>query len=772
MEKRWKYNMNFDQKMVEELAAELNLNETLARLLVQRNIKTVDQARKFFRPSLDDLHDPFEMTDMSKAVERINAAIQRNEKILFYGDYDVDGTTAVALMHSFFRKHYPHMTDYYIPDRYNEGYGVSKQGIEYAYRNGFQLVIALDCGIKAHERMIEAQQYRIDFIICDHHLPDEQIPKAYAVLDPKRSDCKYKCKDLSGCGVGFKLLQAFCTKNEINIEEVYQYLDLVAVSIASDIVPIVGENRVLAHYGLERLNTNPSRGLKAIIKTAAIGQHTLTVEDVVFRIGPRINAAGRMQSGKTAVDLLCAEDEVTANKICTLIDSCNDDRKHVDRDITHEAIRMIASDPQMQNAYATVLYNEEWHKGVVGIVASRLIETYFRPTIVLTRSKDIATGSARSVPGYDLYQAIESCSDLLENFGGHTYAAGLSLKVENIEKFRERFVNHVRQTIDPSLLIPQIDIDAKVDLENIDEKFFRILQHFQPFGPGNMAPIFQTNYVVDNGKTTLVGDPKIHLKLHVTQPNSTIEYCGFAFSQSDHYRRIHKGLPFNICYSPYKNEYRGRTSMQLKVKDIKFDNVMIAALNSAIQGMMGDKFPRETKCKFCKYHNNEGYNDIEEFTPSNNFENFDKSFKVQFIDTPQVMCLSVEKDSLKLKINLAIDTPKNTANEPALCTAYVDYPSDFDGESKMTDADLNTFYSRTMEAAQKSLNGEQKNVQISQISGYKAVKSTFAINEGKYNVELLHLLVKNRLYMMSALISNADKNKFDADKFFKSLIIN
>lgn len=570
MKKRWEYCKNSDTESIERLSAELGIATTLSALLVQRGVTTFDGAKRFFRPSLDDLYDPFQMTDMHNAVERINSAINRGERILFYGDYDVDGTTAVALMHSFFRTRY-NKTGYYIPDRYSEGYGISYKGIDYASENGYTLIVALDCGIKAIDKVNYAKQRKIDFIICDHHLPGDQIPEAIAVLNPKRSGCHYPFKELSGCGVGFKLLQAYCKHNSIAMNEIYKHLDLVAVSIASDIVPIVDENRVMAYFGLEQLNTSPSRGLKTIIKVAGITKQRIAIDDIVFRIGPRINAAGRMESGQTAVDLLCAQDDSTANEICSLIDSCNNDRKNIDRNITHEAIRMIATDIRLQRRNSTVLFNPNWHKGVVGIVASRLIETYFRPTVVLTQSGQMATGSARSVPGYDLYQAIESCSDLLENFGGHTYAAGLTMKVENVETFRARFEEHVSRTIDPEMLTPQIDIDAVIKLSEIDDKFFRILKQFQPFGPGNMSPIFKSDNVFDTGESRLVGSDKEHLKLSITQGDDATVYQAIAFQLGENYSKIHKGIPFNICYTLYENVFRGVSTMQLRVKDIKFE---------------------------------------------------------------------------------------------------------------------------------------------------------------------------------------------------------
>jgi len=570
MEKKWVYKDKGNTDTINHLAEVLGVERVLATLLVQRGISTYDEAKKFFRPSLEDLYDPFLMKDMQAAVERIDRAIRANERILVYGDYDVDGTTAVALIYSFFQTRYSKI-GYYIPDRYNEGYGISFKGIDYATENGYSLIIALDCGIKAMEKISYANQRKIDFIICDHHLPGDQIPQAVAVLDPKRIDCKYPFKELSGCGVGFKLLQAFCQKNNIPYEELYQYLDLVAVSIASDIVPVIDENRVLSFFGLEKLNVNPSRGLRSIIRIAGIDKQQIAIDDIVFRIGPRINAAGRMESGKSAVDLLCAVDDLTAHDMGAIINSCNNDRKNVDRNITHEALRMIASDSKSQHRNTTVLFNPTWHKGVVGIVASRLVETYFRPTVVLTQSGGMATGSARSVPGFDLYQAVESCSDLLESFGGHMYAAGLTMKVEKVQEFMDRFEDIVSRTITPDLLIPQIDIDEQISLEDINEKFFRILKQFQPFGPGNMSPVFVTENVTDNGEGRLVGPDKEHIKLSLAHTDKTKIFPAIAFQLAEHYRSIHEGKPFDICYTITENVFRGETTLQIRVKDIKFD---------------------------------------------------------------------------------------------------------------------------------------------------------------------------------------------------------
>lgn len=571
MKKKWTYKETGDPGAVEHLISELGIDRVLATLLVQRGVVTYDQAHSFFRPSLEHLYNPFLMKDMNRAVERIEVAIRSGEHILVYGDYDVDGTTAVSLVYSFLNKYYPNM-GYYIPDRYSEGYGISFKGIDFAAEKGYSLIIALDCGIKAVEKVAYAKQKKIDFIICDHHLPGEFIPEAVAVLDPKRLDCDYPFKELSGAGVGFKMLQGYCQKNAIDPTELYSYLDLVAVSIASDIVPVIDENRILTYFGLQMLNQNPSRGLKTIIKLAGIDKQQIAIDDIVFRIGPRINAAGRMESGKSAVDLLCAGDDSVAHEMGSLVNSCNNDRKNVDRTITHEALRAIASSPQMQNRYTTVLFNPLWHKGVVGIVASRLIETYYRPTVVLTESNGLATGSARSVPGFDLYQAVESCSDLLENFGGHMYAAGLSMKVENVPVFIERFEEHVSRNITPDLLVPQIDIDAKINFSDITEKFFRILQQFQPFGPGNMAPVFASDNVYDTGEGRLVGNEKEHLKLSLIQEKNSTVYNGIAFQLAEHYRHVHSGKPFSVCYSIAENIFRGVSSIQLRVKDIKYES--------------------------------------------------------------------------------------------------------------------------------------------------------------------------------------------------------
>ncbi len=569
MKKRWTYKNAGDPGIVEGLMKSLGVDRVLATLLAQRGIETYEQAEKFFRPKLKDLYDPYLMKGMREAVERIEKAIQDKEKILIYGDYDVDGTTAVALVYSFLRKQYSNIENY-IPDRYAEGYGISYKGIEFALEHGFSLIIALDCGIKAVDKIEYAKEKGIDFIICDHHLPGDQIPDAVAVLDPKRIDCPYPFKELSGCGVGFKLMQGYCKLKGIPLSDLYPFLDLVAVSIASDIVPVTDENRILGYYGLKQLNAAPSKGLKAIIKLAGIEKHDITIDDIVFRIGPRINASGRMESGKSSVDLLCAESDTTAFEMGSVVNSCNNDRRFVDRAITEEALLLVASDAELQKKKSTVLFNPEWHKGVVGIVASRLIETYYRPTVILTESNGFATGSARSVPGFDLYQAVEACSDLLENFGGHMYAAGLTMKVENVPLFIDRFERYVVEHIEPQMLIPQIDIDSKLDFSNITDKFYRILKQFRPFGPGNMAPVFVTEKVFDTGDSRLVGNEKNHIKFALIQEDNPKVFQGIAFQMGHHYKGIHCGLPFSICYSIMENTYRGTSSLQLRVRDIQY----------------------------------------------------------------------------------------------------------------------------------------------------------------------------------------------------------
>ena len=554
--------------VVNHLAAALGVSDSLANLMAQRNISSADEAKSFFNPSLDYLHDPFLMKDMNIAVDRISTAVKKNERILVYGDYDVDGTTAVALMYSFLKDQYSNV-EYYIPDRYKEGYGVSFQGLDFAYQNNCKVVITLDCGIKAVEKVKYARTKGLDVIICDHHYPGDEIPKALAVLDPKQPLCSYPYKELSGCGVGFKLIHAYSRVHGIPFSQIAHYLDLVAVSIASDIVPITGENRVMAYFGLKRLNEAPRTGLKEIMRESEVTK-ALTIEDVVFKIGPRINAAGRMETGSKAVDLLVSSDTKLAIGISKEINNFNIERRSVDRIITTEAMRMIAEDQRTVNSRTTVLYNPNWKKGVIGIVASRLIETYYRPTVILTESNGFATGSARSVQGYDLYQAIEACSDLLESFGGHMYAAGLTLKKENIRPFMDRFEQYVNSTITEDQLVPRIFIDTELSFSEINDEFFKTMNQFQPFGPENMSPIFVSRNVFDTGSGRMVGSSGEHLKLDLCQESTGQKsFSAIAFSQANHFEYIRGGNPFDICYSLEMNEFRGNKNLQLNVRDIK-----------------------------------------------------------------------------------------------------------------------------------------------------------------------------------------------------------
>ena len=581
IEKRWVVKPQGNPEAVAAMAAATGISPVLANLLVQRGIDTLEKAKKFFNPQLSDLHDPFLMKDMDKAVERVERAVRNREKIMVYGDYDVDGTTAVALVYKFLRQIGHKDLLFYIPDRYTEGYGISTKGIDHAARKGATLIIALDCGIKAIEKVDYAKRKGVDFIICDHHLPAEEIPRAVAVLDPKRVDCSYPFDELSGCGVGFKLVQAYCQKNGIPFQQIEPLLDLLAVSIASDIVPLVDENRILAHYGLLRLNASPSKGLLSIIKICGLDRHNITIDDIVFKIGPRINAAGRMRmdendenaapsGGYAAVNLLIEGNESLAEEFGSVIDGFNQDRKCIDRSVTQEAHEFIEAHAELKAAKSTVIYNPRWMKGIVGIVASRLIETYYRPTVVLTMSNGFVTGSARSVPGFDLYQAIESCSDLLENFGGHMYAAGLTMRPERVEEFTRRFNAYVEENIDPITLQPQVEIDSELFFSNITPAFRRDLNRFQPFGPGNPAPVFVTRGVVSHGETKLVGADCEHLRMDLMQrqkPNTKIQ--AIAFQQPTHYEWIRAGHPIDVCYQIVENHYRGTVTTQLRVKDIK-----------------------------------------------------------------------------------------------------------------------------------------------------------------------------------------------------------
>ena len=563
------------------MASHLNMSPVLTNLLVQRGIDTVEKAKKFFSPSLRDLHDPFLMKDMDKAVERIEKAVKAGEKVMIYGDYDVDGTTAVSLVYKFLSQIGHKNLLFYIPDRYVDGYGISIRSIDHAVRKGVTLVIALDCGIKAVEKVAYAKQKGVDFIICDHHLPAEEIPQAVAVLDPKRPDCNYPFDELSGCGVGFKLVEAYARRNRIPFREIEHLLDLLVVSIASDIVPLVDENRILAYYGLKKLNSAPSKGLLSIIKICGLEGHNITIDDIVFKIGPRINAAGRMRmdeedanaapsGGHAAVSLLIEGNEREAMKFGDVIDSYNQDRKSIDRNVTQEAHDYVEANPELKARKSTVIYNPKWMKGIVGIVASRLIETYYRPTVVLTKSNGFVTGSARSVVGFDLYQAVESCSDLLENFGGHMYAAGLTMREENVEAFTKRFNDYVEKNIDPSILVPQVDIDSELLFSDITDEFHRQLNSFQPFGPGNSAPVFVTRGASNRGDAKLVGVECDHLRMDLMQrqkPHTTIP--AIAFQQPTHYEWVRAGKPVAVCYQIIENHYRGTVSRQLRVKDIK-----------------------------------------------------------------------------------------------------------------------------------------------------------------------------------------------------------
>ncbi len=561
MQKRWVIR-DADTEAVERLQQALNIPAALAMLLVQRGITTFEDARRFFRPSLEHLHDPFLMKDMDKAVDRILRALRNHEKILIYGDYDVDGTTSVALAYSFF-KELGADVDYYVPNRYSEGYGISLQGIDYAHANGFKLVIALDCGIKAADKIEYASQRHIDFIICDHHLPDENIPKAVAVLDPKRTDCHYPYKELSGCGIGFKLISAVARKKHLGYDSVNKYLDFVVVSIAADIVPITGENRVLAYYGIQRLNKEPSEGLRALIELNQL-KKPLTVTDLVFIVGPRINAAGRMDDARHAVRLLVSGIE-QASSHAQVLNKHNTDRKGFDSSITQEAIEMLQNDPEQQSRKTTVIFKSDWHKGVIGIVASRLIDLWYRPTIVFTESNGIIAGSARSVPGFDIYEAIYACRDLLEQFGGHMFAAGITMKRDNLDAFRRRFEEVVATSIDERLLIPEIEINAALDPADVTPKFYNILRQFGPFGPQNMKPLFVTQGVVDNGWTKVVGTD--HIRFYVKKNEANLQ--GVGFGMAEHISKIKSGEPFDICYSLEENEWNGRKRIEMLVKDIK-----------------------------------------------------------------------------------------------------------------------------------------------------------------------------------------------------------
>ena len=569
MNYKWSYEQASPEQLerAKELANNLGISPILGRFLIQRGIHTVQEAKRFFRPQLTDLHDPFLYTDMDIAVTRLNEALGRKERILVYGDYDVDGCTAVALVYKFLQQFYSNV-DYYIPDRYEEGYGVSHKGLDFAYETGVKLIIVLDCGIKAIDEIAYAKEKGIDFIICDHHVPDDQLPPAIAILNAKRTESTYPYPHLSGCGVGFKLMQAFAISNGIPFSRLIPLLDLCAVSIASDIVPIMGENRILAYHGLRQLNSNPSIGLKAIIDICGLTDREITINDIIFKIGPRINASGRMQNGKEAVSLLVERNYKTAFNQASQINQYNEQRKDLDKAMTEQANQIVEKLTDHQQQKAIVIYNEEWHKGVIGIVASRLTEIYYRPAVVLTRNEDMATGSARSVAGFDVYSAIASCRDLLENFGGHTYAAGLSMKAEHVEEFKRRFQAYVEEHIQPAQTQPILNIDAVIGFQDITHKLFTDLKKFQPFGPDNQKPVFCTHHVYDYGTSKVVGRDQEHIKLELVDDNSSHVMNGIAFGQSSQARYIKTKHSFDIAYTLEDNTHK-RGEIQLQIEDIR-----------------------------------------------------------------------------------------------------------------------------------------------------------------------------------------------------------
>ena len=599
MGKRWKIKEQANSKDIKKLSTELNgLDETLTNILLQRGIDTFYKAKAFFRPSLGEIHDPFLMKDMDKAVARLIAAIENKEKILIYGDYDVDGTTSVSLVYSYLKNFYPALDretekneqivsknnkeqsqsdnyksqfglEYYIPDRYTEGYGISYQGIDYAAENDFKLIIALDCGIKAIDKVAYATEKGVDFIICDHHRPGSEIPKAIAVLDQKREDCNYPYKELSGCGVGFKLMQAWTQQTDRDESKLMEYLDLLAVSTCADIVPITGENRVFVYYGLKAINENPRLGIKTMLELAK-KENEITTTDIVFTIAPRINAAGRIETGKKAVEMLVEESSKKALEFGNYINDLNTDRKELDKAITLEALKMIDDDKALQQKKSAVLFKKDWHKGVIGIVASRVIESYYRPTIILTESNGMATGSARSVSGFDVYDAIDACSDLLDQFGGHMYAAGMSMKVENVAAFTQKFEEVVSSQITEEQLTPQIRIDSKLNLAQINEKFNGILKQFDPSGPNNMRPVFMSENIFITSNSRKIGNDKTHLRLEIFQeeyPDLKFNCIGFGLGAI--LDDLDEGMPFSIVYNIEENHWRGTTTLQLNIKDIK-----------------------------------------------------------------------------------------------------------------------------------------------------------------------------------------------------------
>jgi single-stranded-DNA-specific exonuclease len=566
MTKRWTHKKEPETTVVDELSTSININKTLSGILVQRGIHQFNIAKKFFRPQYADLHDPFLMKGMDIAITRIDEAVAKGEKVLVYGDYDVDGTTSVAIVYDFLSERCRN-ADFYIPDRYTEGYGISFIAIDWASNNGFSLIIALDCGIKANDKIRYANGKGIDFIICDHHLPGDEVPDAVAILNPKQVDCPYPFKELSGCGIGFKLLQAYTIKHEIPFTQIEKYIDLVAISISADLVPILDENRILVHAGLKKLKTNPNPGLRALLEAYA-PKPEFSVSDVVFFIGPRINAAGRIADAKDSVRLMIASNYTKAQKIAELVNQHNIERRGFDLSITEQAFEMVEKDETFASRKSTVLFHNEWHKGVIGIVASRLIEKYYRPTIVLTESNGLATGSARSVEGFDLYNAIEACSDLLEQYGGHTHAAGLTMKLDNVKQFAAKFEQVVATNIVERSLTPEIEYDTEIPLRTITPKFFSVLKQFAPFGPGNQSPVFMSKNVWDVGDVTIVGNN--HLKLSLTQEDGGRIFKAIAFGLGEHYEKVSKGISFDICYTIEENHFNGHVNLQLNIKDILF----------------------------------------------------------------------------------------------------------------------------------------------------------------------------------------------------------
>ncbi len=579
LKKRWVLNEDAQEEIVEKLSTTLKIDHTLARLLAQRGISSYAEARDFFRPSMDNLHDPFLLKDMDKAVTRIEQAIQQGERILVYGDYDVDGTTAVALVYDLLKEFHPHI-DYYIPDRYKEGYGISFESIDYARETGVSLIISLDCGIKAHKQIDYATKSGIDFIVVDHHRPDDIPLSAVAVVDPKQSDCNYPYRELSGCGLGFKLAQAFYQRRKLSTDKLDRFLDLVVVSIAADVVPITGENRILAYHGLKRLNFNPRAGFESILFYSNVFRKArpddvsaftreIGINDLMFLIGPKINAAGRIENGRKAVDLLVCEKMGQTHELTIDINDNNTERRSLDTDITRQAMQLIAGNPELKDSKSTILFDPNWHKGVIGIVASRLIETYYRPTIIFTESNGMITGSARSVKDFDVYNAIDACSDLLEHFGGHKYAAGLSLRPENLEAFKHKFTGVVEESLTEEMLIPQIEVHAEIRLRDIAGKFFRVLKQFAPFGPGNPNPVFVSRHCQAQGNVRVVGSK--HLKFKVSQQSGGYaDMPAIAFQQGHQLQQLKNSQSFDLVYQIEENSWNGRVSLQLNVKDMGF----------------------------------------------------------------------------------------------------------------------------------------------------------------------------------------------------------